>query len=354
PVGTSLAHASRILPLVTTAHCPSAANNLYWPEMYVNMSIIEPAAIDRPYFDTLSPKTFNYASPLDSELFSRVADFADELLAGKVSARYSPVEVAQWLEDLAQAASFNLSAAENKSFDHRTAAFRRFSIDTTVVIGLGRFFANKLRAAVLFALHEKTGDKDALAESIQHYHLARDAWKRIASVTADVYVQDVTYGSGWYQRGHWSDRLAAIETDIAALEKRAAAAPASAAPASIARLINAVTGHPDRPTAPVKHEPPASFRRGAAVELALSVASPRAAHLHYRHTHQAQPWNVASMTREGETLHAAIPAGYTDTAYPLEYYFEIVEPSGQAWLHPGLGPDLDQQPYFTIRSTRTA
>ncbi len=39
PAGDALASASRILPLVTTAHCPSAANNIYWPEMYTNMPI---------------------------------------------------------------------------------------------------------------------------------------------------------------------------------------------------------------------------------------------------------------------------------------------------------------------------
>src|SRR5262249_14609109 len=35
----ALASASKILPLVTSAHLPSAANANYWPEMYTNMSI---------------------------------------------------------------------------------------------------------------------------------------------------------------------------------------------------------------------------------------------------------------------------------------------------------------------------
>jgi len=40
-IESALANASRILPLVTTAHLPSAANNNYWPEMYVNMSLVD-------------------------------------------------------------------------------------------------------------------------------------------------------------------------------------------------------------------------------------------------------------------------------------------------------------------------
>src|SRR6202035_2072185 len=41
PSESALAHASRLLPLVTTAHCPSAANFNYWPEMYTNMPIVD-------------------------------------------------------------------------------------------------------------------------------------------------------------------------------------------------------------------------------------------------------------------------------------------------------------------------
>ncbi len=46
----ALAAASRILPIVTTAHQPSAANNSYWPEMYTNQSMVEPSRTE--YNDT--------------------------------------------------------------------------------------------------------------------------------------------------------------------------------------------------------------------------------------------------------------------------------------------------------------
>ncbi|MGH3169443.1 MAG: hypothetical protein ACRDN0_26635, partial [Trebonia sp.] len=57
----ALAHASRILPLVTSAHCPSAANNHYWPEMYTNMPIVDENR-KQPYSDTPKPKVFGNAS----------------------------------------------------------------------------------------------------------------------------------------------------------------------------------------------------------------------------------------------------------------------------------------------------
>ena len=50
----ALAAASRILPIVTTAHMPSAANNNYWPEIYTNQSMVDPGK--NPYTDTPAPK----------------------------------------------------------------------------------------------------------------------------------------------------------------------------------------------------------------------------------------------------------------------------------------------------------
>ncbi len=65
----ALESASRILPMVTTAHGPSAANNTYWPEMYTAQPMVDPAH-NNPYTDTPSPKTFGNASPFDPQLFS--------------------------------------------------------------------------------------------------------------------------------------------------------------------------------------------------------------------------------------------------------------------------------------------
>ena len=141
----ALASAGRILPLLTTAHLPSAANNNFWPEMPVNMSIVSDAH-PQPYTDTPTPKRFGFVSPLDPQLFARVDDFAGELLAEKVSAKYSPLEVATWLEDFAQASADKLAVAKTKTSDANSAGFRRFAIDTDVQIALGRFWAQKLRS----------------------------------------------------------------------------------------------------------------------------------------------------------------------------------------------------------------
>jgi hypothetical protein len=46
---------------------------------------------------------------------------------------------------------------------------------------------------------------------------------------------------------------------------------------------------------------------------------------------------------------ASIPAAYTDSPFPLQYYFEFHAAPDKAFLHPGFAPDLANQPYFVLR-----
>ena len=160
----ALASASRILPTVTTAHLPSAACDAYWPEVYWNQPIVgEPRP--NPYGDTPAPKVFAHVSPLDPELFSSIAQHADELLTGSTEAKYSPIEVAAWLEALAAAVDRDLAASGRIT----APGDRRLAIDARIQAGLGRFFAAKFRAGVLYAIHEQTGDRQALDAAVAGY-----------------------------------------------------------------------------------------------------------------------------------------------------------------------------------------
>src|SRR5262249_15205397 len=114
PVESALAASSRVLPLVTTTHMPSAANNNYWPEMYVNMSMVDPSHPE-PYGDTPSPKRFGAVSPLDPQLFSSIDDCVSEWLQGQPSGRYSPIEVATRLDDLATEAAKHLAETTSQA-----------------------------------------------------------------------------------------------------------------------------------------------------------------------------------------------------------------------------------------------
>jgi len=347
-VETALAQASRILPTLTTAHLPSAACDTFWPEIYWNMPMVD-AGQRNPYGDTPSPKTFQNVSPLDPQLFSRISDFADALLKGERTGKYSPIEVAQWLEDLADSAEKNLGARAPDS-----SQLRRLTADVQLQAGLGRFFAAKLRAGVLYSIYERSGDRGAAEVALRTYRAARAIWAGLAERAKAVYAPHLSAGDRYSVRGHWADRLPLIDEDIAQMEQKTAAAQMVEDP-RVRTAIAEVLVRPQRYVANCRHQPPAAFQPKQAAELQIAVDGERRVELvrlYYRHVNQAERWDAADMEAVNGTWRASIPADHTDSPYALQYYFEVRESRARAWLYPGLGADLDRQPYFVVQRAR--
>jgi hypothetical protein len=359
PVETAVANASRVNPLVTSAHLTSASNNVYWPEMYTNQPIVLTDA-PSPYWDTPDPKVFGTVSPLDPQIFSTIVEYTQDLLAGRPSAKYSPIEVAQWLEDYTTASTRALADARAKATSTTTAEFRRMEEDVMIQNALGVFFAAKLRAGVLYEIFQQGGDADAGQQALAQYKKARDAWAAMALRAKRVYRDDITYGYTPLLRGHWTDRLPAIDKDLAAMTKKLAEPPAASPNADgCGPAMEAAVGKPNRPADNCRHTPPESFKPGQPLNLAVEVAAdttsgaPVIARLFYRHVNQAERWASVEMKNEGSKYLAAIPADYTQSVYPLEYYFELTRGREAAWLHPAFNATLSNQPYYSI-SRRSA
>jgi hypothetical protein len=282
-------------------------------------------------------------------LFYGVEEFAADLQAGQVGGRYTPFEVAEWLRDLSDKASKQLFGAL-RSASANDADARRWVIDVSIQSGLGQFFAHKLRAGTLYAMHQQGGSRTALAEAIKEYHAARRAWIDLARQVRDVYAADVTFGHEPQQRGHWSDRVAAIDADIATLENLAAHLGDRAADGA-----ELVIGAPKRPQVACQHTPPPKFHPGDAVAIALSIpeadasAMAKSVRLHYRHVNQAEAWQTAMLQSRAGSWQIEIPAAYTKSEFPLQYFFELRNAAGAAWRYPGFEPNLCNQPYFVIR-----
>jgi hypothetical protein len=348
-LAAALASASRILPTVTTAHLPSAANNQYWPEVYLNHSLVD-AEHPGPYTDTPVPKVFGTVSPLDPQLFYRINDFADDLLKGERSGKYTPIEVATWLEDYANAATQALVGAERRAPRKTSAEYRRLTIDIAVAADLGRFFAAKLRAGVLYRVFERSGDDTALQSAVKTYRAARAAWAEIAGRTKDVYAADITVGETRVLRGHWAERLADIDTDIAAVTAKLKSAKPASAGGPAARAIAAALERPKHVPVTARHTPPGTYQPGRALSLELSADKGyQAVRLHYRQANQAERWQSVPLVADGKRWRGEIPTGYTGSQYPLEYFFEVKEAADSSGLYPGLGPALTERPYFIVR-----
>lgn len=345
-VERALGSASRVLPLVTVVHGLGASNNGYWPEMYINMPIAGGARSEHYDFDTAEPGTFGGVSSFDPTLFDRINDYADDLLAGRRTGRYTPVETAEWLERLANEAEGNLQEARAKSPDPTSPAFRRMAVDVAVQSDLARFFAGKNRAGLSYALYERTREPGHLAAAVAAYQVARDAFARVVDVTTGIYRSDVTFGNRLSEHGHWADRLPGVDQDLEALKAEVEQAGGGAgSPASdIPQLPRSA-----RPV--LSHSEPAPFSRGAdlRVDVAFDGSFDGRVVLHYRHLNQGEEYLGTELERDGERYGVSIPGSYTDSAYPLAYFFTVHDASGDAWIVPGFDETLSNQPYHVVR-----
>jgi hypothetical protein len=350
-----LAAASRILPLVSTAHHPSASNNYYWPEIYTDMPIVwsDVGTRPHPYLDTPRPRRFGTVSPLDPEVFSSVSDFVAETLAGEPSGRISPMEVAAFLERLAQEAADRARNLRSRSPVHTEVDVRRLAVDIAVQAALGRFFAGKLRAAAWFEAYATTGEPETHKRAVDAYRSARDAWLE-ASAAGAAYERDLTFGRDARLRGHWEDRAAAIQDDLGDMERRPDPVPAHDRTRGVdvvARLLEA-TAPP--PATVIRHDPPPPFVPGE--DLCLHLACDDAiagVTLRYRPMNHALPMLARVMERAEGGFEASVPANVLDGSFPIAYAFVVRTRIGRAWRYPGLGNDLASQPYFVVRPDRS-
>jgi hypothetical protein len=350
-IGIALANASRVLPLLTSAHLASASNHAFWPEIYDNMPIVLGSDAS-PYSDTPNPKCFGTVSPLDPQLFSTIVEHAADLLGEQANPKYSPVEVAQWLEDFTAASSLALTHAQLEVSSPSTADFRRMEEDTLIQIGLGRFFAAKLRSAVLFEIYQKTGHTEAGKLALTKYEEARTAWEGLAARANKIYKPDITYGSVPMRRGSWSDRTAAIDRDLAAMRVKVEnPTQATGSSSDAAAVTKAAAAKPGRPAIPCTHTAPKSFHPGSPFALSLVLGEtadpPLTVQLLYRHVNQGERWRSAEMQRGQNEYRCSIPGDYTGSMYALQYYF-VLQRGSAAWLYPGFNTTLSNQPYYAV------
>src|SRR5690606_3987817 len=102
---------------------------------------------------------------------------------------------------------------------------------------------------------------------------------------------------------------------------------------------------------PSRHAPPASFVRGQAIEITAAPfgAGRRRIVLHYRHVNQSEPWQSIDMIWGSGEFSANIPGEYTNSFYPIIYYFEIFD-HDVSGFYPGIVDNLSNTPYFLMVS----
>lgn len=352
-IENALGKASRVLPLFTLAHGPSANCRVYWPEIYSNIPIAD-TGVD-PFPEVSDPLVFGNVSSFDPQLFMSGIEYGTALVNNEVTARYSPVEVASWLENIANE---SLKQLDNARILMETKVskpeFRRIEEDVLIQCGLALFFAAKLRCSVLWCIYSLSNYLPAGEAAIEVYDKGLDEWKKMANRAEKVYLADITYGPTKRLGGDWMSRIPDFEADIADLKKRLnnSGKLSTSSDTEIAKkAMKIALSEPQRPEVSLIHIPSKWFKSGKNFPISLECKSsiPKKVLLYYRHVNQAERWQSIEMKSNGNIFNSEIPADYTSKRYPLQYYFEIQTDSINATLYPQLSADLSNTPYFIVR-----
>jgi hypothetical protein len=128
---------------------------------------------------------------------------------------------------------------------------------------------------------------------------------------------------------------------------RAALKSGGAQVTDASRAIARATAIPRRPVVACSHAVPEQFSPGSPLALSLAARGDVSARLHYRHVNHAERWRSMDMSGSDGKFMAAIPADYTASPFPLQYYFELSRPD-DAWLYPAFNATLSNQPYYAV------
>ncbi|MCC2611862.1 hypothetical protein ABK249_23760 [Neorhizobium sp. Rsf11] len=347
-----LSWASRVLPLVTLAHGPSASNNHYWPEVYTNLALIDGSGRRAYGSDMEGPVRFGNAPTFDPALFANAREYIELLLNGKASHRYTPLDVADWLDEMAHGCeSAVLKATGTKSFGN--IAVQRMIVDIQICAGLARFFAERFRAACWAELFVATKVTTLMDRVIDHANRSLMAWEKIADISRDLYMDDLTYGPQSWLRGSWHSRLPEMRAELADLESLRGGGfyeSVRAEPAVAATIAALEARQPVSSSASSVHGAP-TFKPGEDFVVRFAGETDGEPLLHCRHVNQAERWISLPMRRREDSFVATIPGDYTRSKYHLQYFVSF-ERDGRNFLSPGLQPNLANEPYLTSLQER--
>lgn len=347
----SLGHASRILPFITLAHGVSASNNSYWPEMYENMSIVHKAPFLPYSYDLKKPSRFGMSTTCDPQLLMSPQELAQLIYNQKVINRYSPLTMANWLENFSKNARKYIPKSK-KILKEKNASLKRLLVDITIQASIGQFFAEKFRSACFWEYYLLSKNKDIGKMALKKYIKARNQWQIAGDISKEVYLADLTYGPQSWLRGRWDDRLPAIEEDIYQMKKilNSDLNKINLKNISVIKNIKIMESWKNFQKIIIGHIPPKKFIQNKKISLTCSLKFTNniIGYLHYRQVNQSINWKKIKLNKKFNNFSANIPAPYTKTPFPIQYYFEFTDENVSSFS-PGLTMNLSNQPYYLLR-----
>ncbi len=349
--------ASQVLPLLTATTMTSASEWSYWPEMDLCGSLdlysVVPPSDHGQFYGIRAWKSLS--GWLHGAWSPSPRGFVEEALLGDVESKWTPVQVSQELDRLAEESLAALEQARQKVANPEDAEFRAMAVDVQALAWLARYHAAKKRAATHLAFFHATQEPGRLLKVREHAEEALKAWGQLVQVTDGFYSTNLVFGRSREtvgtpakpvnaHAGHWKDRLPNVKADVNFA--KALIAKHNVTNQTFRQYPGEV---PPAQTPVIRHTPVVASGADSDIVIEAQVESIhplKKVLLRFRPMDQTKAWTVMPMQETGKGLYrVVIPHDRFDANYDLLYYLEArIEGGGTLW------PDWRAQaPYIKVK-----
>lgn len=347
----ALSVASRIVPLITTVHMPVHPSLRYWTEMNTGWALFAENNLNKMHhYDYYKAITYGSTEPSDNGLFYGIDEFVQDSFVDKVAqGKYSPLQYAQWLENLAEESLIRTTKLEAIGAGH--ADIQAACLDMQMLSHLGRYHAHKIRAAYALACWRAGQPVAYLLRSREALRLAMSAWQKLADLGRSAYYHDLDFSSAGSttRRGTWGDLSIELERDMNSLEELIAehkAEDAGPLPA-----LPQVCGSRPCLSAHLPTRLPAGQDALIRAHVSGLTATGAIPVLHYRHVNQLDgKFRTISMQRNGAGYEAVIPGKDVSADWDMMMYLTLQVPGGPCELFPGVYHAEYPYPYAVVET----
>lgn len=155
-----------------------------------------------------------HLQPYDICRISGFLDHIQDTLAGRLSAKLAPDDVADRLEKIADDAERAIAKAE-AAVSAGNKEFWATKMDVLILSSLARYHSQKIRAASRLGFYYALGDLSLLQEARDYAIQGLATWKKLSALGEEIYYDKLVFGPGSF--GHWKDNIFFVEKDLEAL-----------------------------------------------------------------------------------------------------------------------------------------
>ena len=150
------------------------------------------------HYDFQTGITYGSTEPSDHGLFYGVDEYVNDFVAEKLLGKYSPLQVADWLDDMARETAETLASAESAAKDKNGAEFLAMRVDLLMLCDFARYHAEKMRAATALALWRARKESGYLSDAASLLDSAIGYWEALAKKGHENYYHDLDFSFRWF------------------------------------------------------------------------------------------------------------------------------------------------------------